>query len=258
MPRSHRTGERPRRRGRKLLIGLLILLLVLLVGLVVADRYAVGFAEREIGTRISQEITREGIKAGPPDVSVHGFPFLSQVIAGNYQSIVVVLRDVEAPVANAETVRLPELHIDAQDISASINTLRTGQGRVTAGTVDGTATIAYDSVLKLINQPGLQLKEDGGKLMVTAPVEVLGQAFTVAGAANLKVEGAEVALSFSDLDVQGLPDIPVARLAVQEYVRQIAIRLPLPELPFNLQVQEVRPLPQGLSVRATAKDVPIN
>ncbi|MFK3985004.1 DUF2993 domain-containing protein [Micromonospora sp. NPDC050397] len=258
MPRSHRTDERPRRRGRKLLIALLILLVVLVGALVAVDRYAVGFAEREIATRVSQEAARQGVKSGPPDVTVNGFPFLSQVVAGNYQSVVIVLRDVEAPVPNAEAVRLPELHIDARNIRASIDTLRTGQGQVTAGAVDGTATIAYDSVLKLVDQPGLQLKEEGGKLQVTAPVQVLGQSFTVRGAANLKVQGPDVAISFSDLNVEGLPDIPLARLAVQEYVRQIAIKVPLPELPFNLQVQEVRPLPEGLAVRATAKDVPLN
>ncbi|MGW4465463.1 LmeA family phospholipid-binding protein [Micromonospora sp. NPDC004704] len=259
LPRSHRTEDRPRRRGRKVLIVLLILLLVLVAALVVADRYAVGFAEREIATRISQETARQGIKTGPPDVTVNGTPFLTQVIAGNYQSIVIVLRDVEAPVPDVQaTVALPELHVDARDIAASINTLRTGQGQVTAGTVNGTATISYDSVVKLIDQPGIRLREEGGKLLVDAPLQFLGQQFTVHGAANVKIEGAEVALSFSNVTVDGLPEIPLARLAVQEAARQIGFRVPLPELPFNLQVQEVTPRPEGLAVRATAKDVPIS
>ena len=141
------------------------------------------------------------------------------MIAGRYQSIVIVLRDVDAPVPNAAAVHLSQLQIDARDVAASINTLRTGQGQVTAGTIDGTATITYDSVVKLINQPGIQLKEEGGKLQVTAPIQLLGQQFTVSGTANLKIEGAEVAISVADLAVDGLPAdiIPGASQLIQQY-----------------------------------------
>jgi hypothetical protein len=257
LARSHRPA-RPRRRGRRLLIILLILLLVLAAALVVADRYAVRFAERAIATQVSQETTRQGIKSGPPAVTVNGVPFLTQVLSGRYQSVVLVWRDVQLTVpGGTDVVQVPALSVNAKDIAASINTLRTGQGKVTAGSVDGTATIAYDSVVKLVNRPGLTLKEQGGKLRVTTPVQVLGQQFTVQGTANLKVSNGEVALSFSDLAVNGLNN-PAMRLAVEAAASQIAIQLPLPALPFNLQVQEVRPLPEGLAVRATAQNVPLN
>jgi hypothetical protein len=257
LPRPHRPA-RPGRRRRNLLIALLVLVLVLVAALVVADRFAVGFAERAIATQVSQEIAKQGVKSGPPAVTVNGFPFLTQVLAGRYQSIVIVLRDVESPVpGEQQVVRLPELNINARDITASINTLRTGQGAITAGTVDGTATITYDSVAKLVNQPGLKLREQDGKLQVTTPVKVLGQQFTAQGAADLKVSNGEVTLSFSDVSVDGLPNDPAVRLAVEAFASQLAIPLPLPQLPYKLQVQEVRPLPEGLAVSATAKGVPL-
>ena len=54
-----------------------------------------------------------------------------------------------------------------------------------ATTVDGTGTITYASVAALIEQPGLELSERDGKLLATAPIELLGQQFTLNGTADL-------------------------------------------------------------------------
>ena len=102
---------RPRRRGRKLLIGLFVLLLLLAGLLVVADRVAVGVAERMIADRVRQEITKQGAQSAEPDVEVGGTPFLTQVLDGRYQRITINLRDVQAPV-EGDAVRLPVLDVD--------------------------------------------------------------------------------------------------------------------------------------------------
>ena len=58
--------ERPRRRGRKVLITLVVLLLVLGGLIVVADRVAVGVAERAIADQVRQEIAKQGAQSSPP------------------------------------------------------------------------------------------------------------------------------------------------------------------------------------------------
>ncbi|MCF0095986.1 DUF2993 domain-containing protein [Micromonospora sp. MH99] len=259
MAQEYPAGEaRPRRRGRKLLIGLVVLLLVVGGLLVVADRVAVGVAERLIAERVSQEVSKQGAQSAKPDVEVGGTPFLTQVLNGRYERISITLRDVQASV-EGDAVRLPVLDVDARNVRASIDTLRTGQGDIVADTVNGTGTISYESLAALLNRPGLKLGELGGKLAVTAPVDILGQKFTVAGTADVTVaENGKVALRFNNLDAAGLPNLPLARLALNRYAQGISIDVPLPELPFQLAVREVRPLPEGLAVTADAKNVPIN
>ncbi|WP_433687314.1 LmeA family phospholipid-binding protein [Micromonospora carbonacea] len=250
--------ERPRRRGRKVLITLVVLLLILGGLLVAADRVAAGVAERAITDQVSQQITKQGAQSSPPEVEVGGFPFLTQVLDGRYERISIRLRDVRGSV-NGDAVALPELDVDARNVRASLETLRTQQGDVVAETVDGTGTITYESLATLLDRPGLTLGQRDGRLAVTAPVDILGQKLTLTGTADVTVgkEGA-ISLRFNDVDAEGLPNIPLARTLLSNYAKDISIDVPLPDLPFQLAVREVRPLPQGLAVTAAAKDVPIN
>jgi len=250
--------ERPRRRGRKVLITLVVLLLVLGGLIVVTDRIAVGVAERAIADQVRQEIAKQGAQSSTPEVEVGGFPFLTQVLDGRYERISIVLRDVRGSV-RGDAVALPKLDVDARNVRASLDTIRSGQGDVVAETVDGTGTISYDSLAKLLDRPGLTLGEQNGRLAVTAPVDILGQGLTVTGTADITVgkEG-QVALRFNDLTAEGLPNLPLARTLLSNYARSISIDVPLPELPFQLAVREVRPLPEGLAVTADARNVPIS
>ncbi|MEO3928255.1 DUF2993 domain-containing protein [Micromonosporaceae bacterium B7E4] len=255
-------GERPRRRrGRRALVILVILLLVLAGLLVVADRVAAGVAERVIADQIDQEISRQNVQSAAPEVTVGGFPFLTQVLGGRYDSIKVLLRDVQGPVQGTDAaVKVPELTVDARDVTASLDTLRSGQGEVTAKTVQGTGTVAYDSVVALIDRPGVQLREQDGKLAVTAPVRVpiLEQELTVQGTANVSVDDDDIVVTFDRLTSADLPDNPVIQTFVNNFARQLSVRVPLPPLPFALQLHEVRPLPTGLAVTASARDVALS
>jgi hypothetical protein len=240
-----------------LLIGTLVLLVVLVGLLVAADRVAVGFAEKAIAQQVTKEAAKQNVQSADPDVEVGGFPFLTQVAAGRYESVTIHLRDVRGDV-EGRSVALPRLDVHARDVTASLDTLRTGQGQVTAGTVEGVGTISYDSVVAAIDQKGVRLAEQGGKLAVTAPLSVLGVNLTVQGVATITVDKGKVALKFEDLAADGLPDIPLARAALNSYARQLSVNVPLPALPFGLTVQDVKPVADGLAVTATASNVPLN
>jgi hypothetical protein len=240
------------------LITLLVLLLLLVGLLVIADRVATGVAERAIADQVSQEIAKQDAQSSPPEVEVAGFPFLTQVLDGKYERISIRLTDVRGSV-RGDALALPTLDVDARNVRASLETLRTQQGDVVAETVDGTGTVTYESLAQLLDRPGLALGERDGRLTVTAPVDILGQKLTVAGTADVSVgKENQVSLRFNDLDAEGLPNIPLARTLLNNYAKGISIDVPLPELPFQLSLREVKPLPQGLAVTAAAKDVPIN
>ncbi|GAA4726826.1 DUF2993 domain-containing protein [Phytohabitans rumicis] len=249
----------PRRRrwGRRLLVVLIVLLVILGGLLAVADRVAASVAERTISDEIAKELVAQDIEASQPEVGIGGFPFLTQVLSGRYESISIRLRDLEGTVAG-NGVRLPQLDVDARDVSAPLDAIRSGQGDVVASTVEGTATIAYASIVDLMNQPGLRLSEQDGNLAVTAPLDVLGQRITVSGTAKLTVADNQVRINFENLTSDDLPNVAGAQSAINQYARQISVNMALPELPFQLNVRSVEPLPEGLTVSASAQNVPLN
>ncbi|MEV0001177.1 DUF2993 domain-containing protein [Micromonospora sp. NPDC050980] len=257
MAEANPAEGRPRRRGRKVLIGFVVLLLVLGGLLVVADRVAAGVAERAIADQVRQELAKQDARSAAPEVEVGGFPFLDQVLAGKYEHISIQLTDVQGNVQGG-AVELPRLDVDARNVTASLDTLRSGRGDVVAESVDGRGTVTYDSLAKLLNRPGLKLGERDGKLTVTAPVDILGIKLTVNGTADLTVNDGKVALRFNDLTADGLPNVAPARTLLSNYAKSISIDVPLPELPFQLNLRKVEPTPDGLVVAGDAENVPIN
>ncbi|WFE37065.1 DUF2993 domain-containing protein [Micromonospora sp. WMMD998] len=257
MAEAYPAEGRPRRRGRKLLVGFVVLLLVLAGLLVVADRVAAGVAERAIADQVRQELAKQDAQSGAPKVEIGGFPFLDQVLAGKYERISIRLTDVRGNVQGG-VVDVPRLDVDARDVTASLDTIRSGRGDVVAESVDGRGTVTYDSLAKLLNRPGLKLAERDGNLAVTAPVDILGVKLTVNGTADLTVNDGKVALRFNDLTAEGLPNVAPARTLLSNYAKSISIDVPLPELPFQLNLRKVEPTPEGLVIEADATNVPIN
>ncbi len=250
--------DRPRRRtGRKLLTGLLVLLIILVILGVVADRVAAGYAEREIADRVAAQIESKGATASRPEVDVAGVPFLTQVSAGEYKDIGIVVRDLTGQ-QGGKTVRMPLVDITAHDVRAPLKTLMNGTGEVVAGTVDGAATIDYASVAALIDREGVVLAEKGGKLAVTAPLEALGRTLTLTGTGDVSGQGKQVRIRFQEMTAAEVGNVPLVQNLINAYASQISINLELPPLPLNLELQKVTPRPEGLVVTASAKDVPLN
>ncbi|BCB80203.1 DUF2993 domain-containing protein [Phytohabitans flavus] len=251
--------RRRRRWGRRLLIVFLVLLVIIGGLLVVVDRVAASVAERTISDEIAKELVAQNITSSPPDVGVGGFPFLTQVLSGEYKSIKISLRDLEGNV-EGNGVRVPRLDVDARNVSAPLEAIRSGQGDVVAQTLNGTATISYASVVDLMNAPDLRLSERDGKLVVNGPIEFAGQRITVSGtASDLRYEDGRVRIRFDELDAEGAPtQLPGVEAFLNQLARQFSISLTLPELPFKLDVGSVRPQPDGLAVEAQAANVALN
>lgn len=248
--------QRPRRRRWPLVLA--IILLLVLGGLfVVADRAAAGFAERAVADQVRQEIAKQDAQASSPQVTVGGFPFLTQVVAGRYESISIRLPELQVAY-EGNTIDLSGLDVKARNVRASLDTLRSGTGAVTAQTVESSATLAYDSLVELIGRPGLTLAEQGGKLLVTAPFEAAGKQFTVTGTAEPRVGNGRLLIRFSSLTSADLPRLPQVQALLGGYARQISLDVDLSDLPLNLEVRDVRALPEGLAVTAVATDVPLN
>ncbi|MET8151151.1 DUF2993 domain-containing protein [Actinoplanes sp. NPDC049668] len=234
-------------------------LLVLLLGLLfVADRVGKSVAEQLIADRVVSQLDTQEATAQPPDVTVEGVPFLTQVLSGNYQEIRILLNDFSGPAGNGKKIDMKLLDIRAEDVKASLDTLRSGTGDIVAGTVTGAGTITYANLADLIGREGLTLSERDGKLIGTAPIKVLGQTFNASGTVNLAVNDGVVSVTFADVTAEGLPNLPLVRGVVDSLVRQISVDLKVPALPLGMKVQKVEPTPDGLVVTAGASDVPLS
>ncbi|MDQ0933658.1 LmeA family phospholipid-binding protein [Streptomyces turgidiscabies] len=163
---------------------ILLTVAVLLGGLfVIADRVAVGFAEDEVADRLR---TSEDLPT-TPDVSINGFPFLTQVAAGELDDVKVGIKDYDAPTGTAgQNIRIDNLNARMRDVEF------TGDySSATAATATGSATITYAELLKaakattgsgpVVVVPGVTatvvgLSDGGdGKIKVAVEATVLGK-----------------------------------------------------------------------------------
>src|SRR5215472_8248092 len=110
---------------------LLIAVVVLAVLFVAADRISVAIAENEVSDRIAAAY---GLPS-KPGVSIGGFPFLTQVAAGNYHQV-----DVFAGRVQADGATLDNLRSDFTGVHASLGQmLGHGPSTVTADRATGSA-----------------------------------------------------------------------------------------------------------------------
>lgn len=212
----------------------LIALPILAVLLVVIDRTGVWIAEREIGTRVQSAYQL----SARPGVSVHGFPFLTQVASGHYQEI-----DVSIASATADGVRLRDIRASFTGVHAPVSLLF-GQdsGRVTASQAAGTAFIPYSQVRRRL-PGGIRVSAEGRSLRVTGRT-----AFgSVAGTARLGVTGSGITVTPEHLTVAGI--------SAGQLAGRLTFVIPVGELPLHLSVTGVHVTPGGLVVAATAHDV---
>ncbi len=252
-------SARPRKRwGRRLLITFVVLLLIVVAALVAADRFGKSYAERVIGDRVAQQLTDQQATAEKPDVTIAGVPFLTQVLDGRYQEIKILLNNFTGPAGNGKNITMDQLDIRAKDVNAPLDTVRSGNGDIVAGTVSGVGTLSYANLADLIGQEGLKLSERDGKLVGAAPFQALGQTFNATGTANLEVREGVVKVTFADVTADGLPDIPLVRTLVDNYVKQLAFDLKVPALPLGLKVQKVEPRADGLYVTTGASNVSLS
>lgn len=253
-------------RGGRRLRSALILLIAVLAVLAIADRVAVRAAQGEIERRL---VERAEITGGDVDVSIHGFPFLTQVASGRYRDIAVEARGV-----TLQDVRDVDLSARLRGVELSLSDLR-GGGRppVPVDSVDGHVVVPYTELARRGLEAGaaqglraLSLSGAGDDVAVSATVEVL--AFEVQGRARAGVSIADGAahLRVGDIEIQELggngldPDgleLPGPALTAVTALMNEALEqsLALPSLPYGLRITSAVAQRDGLRINAAASDV---
>lgn len=233
----------------------LVSLVLLALLLVVTDRVAVRVAQDAVADQVAMELANRGVESQPPEVSFDRVPFLTQVVAGRYETLTVRLRDV-----GNERMRVPLVELTVSGVTASMGTLASGEGPITAERVDGTVTVGYATVAEQLGVAGLELAPDpSGRVAVRMPAVVAGLNLNLTGLATVTpVRGGMILLRVDSLNVTGDVTLPPAAQPLLDQVSQrLSVPVPLPQLPYGLQLESVRAGQDGLLVTVSAVNVPI-
>ena len=221
---------------RKLLIGVIILAALL----VAADRISVAVAENQISDRLASAY---GL-AGKPGVTITGFPFLTQVVTGDYRQI-----DVSANQVSADGAVLHHLNVRLTGVHATVSqVLGNGSSMVTADRAAGSAMVGFGTVDHRLPS-GFQLHPDGKNLSVSGQLAVGGVRIPVAATVALGVSGSGINVTPVHVSVPGIATLPSA------YSSQLRVVVPLSTLPLHLRLTSVHVTPDGLRIGAAARDV---
>lgn len=222
---------------RKLLIGAAVLAVLL----VTADRISVAVAENQISDRLTSAY---GLP-DKPGVSIAGFPFLTQVAAGDYRQI-----DVSASQVPADGATLHNLNVRLSGVHATVGqVLGNGSSMVTAERAAGSAMVGFATVDRRL-PGGFRLHRDGKNLSVSGRLAYHGAHIPVSATVALGVSDSGIRVTPVRVEVPGMPGLPVSA-----YSSQLRIVVPLSTLPLHLRLTSVHVTPDGLRIAASARHV---
>ncbi len=231
----------------------MVLVLLVLAGLLVAaDRGLHAYAER----RVAAELQTSLATTATPTVDIQGFPFLTQVAGNRFRQVDVTASDVTGTTASGQ----PGLTV--QTLQAHLYDVRTANRyqQITAGRLDGQATVAYAALDAVSTTPISFAGSDPAgtgriKANVTSQIFEQSLAVTVTGTLTLDEPNQELDVVDPAVDVAGitLPQTVVSALADQ-FLKPI----PVGALPLGVRLTGVQATGSGIVAELGGTDVVVS
>ncbi|TNY36643.1 DUF2993 domain-containing protein [Thermomonospora catenispora] len=217
--------------------------IVLIVGLVAADRIGVRIAE----DRIAGEVAAQYGLTERPAVTVHGVPFLTQAVGGEYRRIEIGIGEFTQ---RGVTVR--DVRVEVRDLRAPLGDLLGGvTSSIVAGTATASAVLPYELMRRNAPEQVAGIRPRGENLEVELSGTLAG--IPVSGTAVVSVEATPEGVRVTPRSVDaGRLRVPTALLR-----RHLAWTVPVQRLPIAARITDIQVTPEGLRVTATARDVPL-
>jgi hypothetical protein len=224
---------------------LLVLLILVAVALVAADRLGVRVAQDKIGEQVAAQYNLQQ----QPDVKIHGIPFLTQAVGGEYKHIEVSIGDW-----TEQGVTVTGVKVDMRGVDAPLSEVQKGSSaNITARTATASAVVPYDVIQKEAPKEVKRISPKGDDLSVDMTGTVLG--FPVDGTAVVEVKPTAKGIAITPVSVgsNGAAQIPLALVK-----RQLTWVVPVADLPVGSRISQIQPTADGLRVAATAENVRLN
>lgn len=223
---------------------LVVFVVALAVLLVVVDRVAAAFADHLIAGKIQHA---EHL-ASSPDVTVKGFPLLTQVAAQRYNEVDVSATDLRRGdlVASALSVRLYGVQVaTAQLLDGHVR-------RIPVDRADGTVRFSYADLDRMLTDRGVTMGyARAGVVRVHGTITVAGQRLAATATATLGVDGDDLMVAARSVDLGGGSLVSGALSSLAKQV--LTFRLPLTGLPFGIHVDRVSVARDGVTAHAVSR-----
>ncbi|MEI7030952.1 DUF2993 domain-containing protein [Streptomyces pratensis] len=220
---------------------ILLVLVVVVGGLFVAvDRVAVHFAEAEAEDRI----TISGGSAGSTEISIKGFPFLTQLAGSRLDQVDVRLSGMSTSAAG-RAIRVSEVRAQLHDVK-----LGSGYRSATAARATGTALVSYEDLTAAASE-GVVVEYGGnGKAKVTGTVELLGRPISRSVLSTVtRTDGHTIKVRADEVPGEGLP-------GVEDLVRsRTDFEGEIDGLPQGLELRKVTVTEKGVEIEVAGSDV---
>ncbi|MFC5184048.1 LmeA family phospholipid-binding protein [Actinomadura harenae] len=220
---------------------LLVVLVLLVVGLVAADRIGVRVAQNEIGKQVAAQYNL----SQQPDVSIHGIPFLTQALQGEYDQIDVGIGDW-----TQEGITVHDVKVEMRGVNAPLDQVAAGNAdNVTARTATASAVLPFDLIKERAPKEVKGIRAKNGNLEVDMAGQVL--AFNLNGTAELTVKPSKRGIAITPVKVT-TSGISVPLDAVRD---RLTWFVPITDLPVGSRISQIDVTDQGLKVAASADNV---
>ncbi|MFI7585802.1 DUF2993 domain-containing protein [Spongisporangium articulatum] len=228
---------------------LIIVVVVVLVLLLGADRIALVAAERGVAVTLqdAQKLKNR------PEVSIGGFPLLTQALRGRYDQVDTTFTDLQG--GDGLTIDRLDVHLSGVHLPLS-SLLNQSVTQLPVDEASATGTVSYASLnaaaAQRITLPGLTVKFSQGtkghiKISGTYSGFISAQ---LDGEAEISVRGRSLVVAPTEDSLAQVPSVIRGRL-----IALLGDSYELPPLPFGFTPDKVTVAPTGVTLKASASDV---
>jgi DUF2993 family protein len=222
---------------------LVVIAILLIGGIIVADRVGVRIAEDEIAKQVAAQYQLDT----KPDVTIHGVPFLTQALGGEYDQIDVVLG-----AWTQKGVTVQDATLELAGLQAPLTDLMNGDtSQVTARTATASAVVPYAVLQKYAPQGVTRLSAKGDGLQAHVASSVFGLRMSGSVVASLKATSKGISVTPESISDSSGPQVPISVLR-----QRFAFTVPVRNLlPMGARVSKLEVTPDGLRIGASVDDV---
>lgn len=204
-------------------------------------------ARRLVEDRVAEQIRSSQGLTGEPEVDVHGWPFVTQLISGDFQEVQVT----SGRAGTAEGLQVDSVDARLREVSLPLGELISGTPAVEVGSVTVTGVVPYSTVSRVLAG---QLGSGFSDLDVT---HRSGDTVTLGGSyRGLPVEvPVRVRLNGTQVVFAVPEDAAASSPALAAVARLVSVRVAVPVLPYGIRVRSLEVTDGGLRLGASATDV---
>jgi hypothetical protein len=218
--------------------------LAVLAVLIAGDRVANAVAQNTLATQLQSELGTPT----KPDVSIGGFPFVTQVLGGSFSSVRVTADDATLQ-SDSQAVAVAHLDVTLTQITAT-DSYRT----IVAGRGEASALVDWAGVSTLAGQQVSYVADDRMRIDFSVPIGRLSIDGYLTGRPQLDVDAQTITVADPEVSVASV-DVPQA---VVDAVSRIVLRpFPIENLPYDIAVTGLTVQPDGVLLSGTGRDIPV-